>query len=564
MIDNFFNNNRKSNSELKLRNDFVFNRNNFDNDAIYICDIMLTITALSENSEKYMIKISEMEIDYQELWADAIGKFIEVESEEKEEQNNDSSYISNASKKISSSSLRTMIKEKSKEKLNTSYMKTIKEKDDLIEKMRKQSTIDKQKLEETLHKTDEFDMIVRTKEQEIRNMERRYEKEIEQYKNEIRQYKEKEKNNSCIREENEKLKKDIEILTKKIDELRENGKGENDTSEAKKKLKEEVDKLLKANSDNLTLIDKIKKEKDSYKEKIDTLQLSIIEQKEKYEREISSLKSDKEQANQSEEKIKSIIKQYMNEIDIEDTNISDYISLAEKIKAENINKQNELNEMEQRLNSKDKELIEKEKELLVNEKNQLEKEKSLINKEKELKAYNENKQKQNDANIQKTLSLLKTENIKLKLEIDQLTEEHSKLMLKLKEGNSSVKQSGDEITALIQKHFKISSVTEQEIINLSNKLSKYKLEIKESNDLIDHDKLVIDHLSEEISKLKKSKAKLEQDKQKIKQESLLLKKSMLEMKSKSDREYEMVTSSLMKLSNKFKALKAEMYNSKIN
>ena len=193
-----------------------------------------------------------------------------------------------------------------------------------------------------------------------------------------------------------------------------------------------------------------------------------------------------------------------------------------------------------------------------------EKEKSLINKEKELKAYNENKQKQNDANIQKTLSLLKTENIKLKLEIDQLTEEHSKLMLKLKEENSSVKQSGDEITALIQKHFKISSVTEQEIINLSNKLSKYKLEIKESNDLIDHDKLVIDHLSEEISKLKKSKAKLEQDKQKIKQESLLLKKSMLEMKSKSDREYEMVTSSLMKLSNKFKALKAEMYNSKIN
>ena len=218
-----------------------------------------------------------MEIDYQELWADAIGKFIEVESEEKEEQNNDSSYISNASKKISSSSLRTMIKEKSKEKLNTSYMKTIKEKDDLIEKMRKQSTIDKQKLEETLHKIDEFDMIVRTKEQEIRNMERRYEKEIEQYKNEIRQYKEKEKNNSCIREENEKLKKDIEILTKKIDELRENGKGENDTSEAKKKLKEEVDKLLKANSDNLTLIDKIKKEIDDngfvnmYKIKIDDI-----------------------------------------------------------------------------------------------------------------------------------------------------------------------------------------------------------------------------------------------------------------------------------------------------
>ena len=101
-------------------------------------------------------------------------------------------------------------------------------------------------------------------------------------------------------------------------------------------------------------------------------------------------------------------------------------------------------------------------------------------------------------------------------------------------------------------------------INIYKLIEYYKLEIKESNDLIDHDKLVIDHLSEEISKLKKSKAKLEQDKQKIKQESLLLKKSMLEMKSKSDREYEMVTSSLMKLSNKFKALKAEMYNSKIN
>ena len=292
------------------------------------------------------------------------------------------------------------------------------------------------------------------------------------------------------------------------------------------------------------------------------MQLSITEQKEKYEREISSLKSDKEQASQSEEKIKSIIKQYMNEIDIEENNISDYISLAEKIKIENISKQNELNKMEQRLNSKDKELIEKEKELLANEKNQLEKEKTLIEKEKELKAYNDNKQKQNDANVQKTLSLLKTENIKLKLEIDQMTEEHSKLMLKLKEGN--VKQSGDEITALIQKHLKISSVTEQEIINLSNKMAKYKLEIKESNDLIEHDKLVIDHLNEEISKLKKSNAKIEQDKQKIKQESLLLKKSMLEMKSKSDKEYEMVTSSLMKLSKKFKALKAEMYNNKIN
>lgn len=95
-------------------------------------------------------------------------------------------------------------------------------------------------------------------------------------------------------------------------------------------------------------------------------------------------------------------------------------------------------------------------------------------------------------------------------------------------------------------------------------MAKYKLEIKESNDLIEHDKLVIDHLNEEISKLKKSNAKIEQDKQKIKQESLLLKKSMLEMKSKSDKEYEMVTSSLMKLSKKFKALKAEMYNNKIN
>lgn len=523
---------------------------------------MLTITALSESSEKYMIKISEIEIDYQELWADAMGKFIEVESEEKEEQYNDSSYISSASKKISSSSLRNMIKEKSKEKLNTSYMKSMKEKDDLIEKMRKQSTIDKQKLEETLHKIDDFEMIVRTKEQEIRNMERKYDKEIEQYKNEIRQYKEKENSNSCIKEENDKLKKDIEILTKKIDELRENGNEDNATSEEKKKLKEEIDKLIKVNSDNMILIDKIKKEKDIYKEKIDSLQLSITEQKEKYEREISSLKSDKEQASQIEEKIKSIIKQYMNEIDIEENNISDYISLTEKIKIENISKQNELSEMEQRLNSKDKELIEKEKELLANEKNQLDKEKTLIEKEKELKAYNDTKQKQNDANVQKTLSLLKTENIKLKLEIDQMTEEHSKLMLKLKEGN--LKQSGDEITALIQKHLKISSVTEQEIINLSNRMVKYKLEIKESNDLIEHDKLVIDHLNEEISKLKKSNAKIEQDKQKIKQESLLLKKSMLEMKSKSDKEYEMVTSSLMKLSKKFKALKAEMYNNKIN
>ena len=56
----------------------------------------------------------------------------------------------------------------------------------------------------------------------------------------------------------------------------------------------------------------------------------------------------------------------------------------------------------------------------------LEATKKLIDKENELKAYND--KKQNDSNIQKTLSLLKTENIKLKLQIDQMTED-----IKLKE-----------------------------------------------------------------------------------------------------------------------------------
>ena len=118
----------------------------------------------------------------------------------------------------------------------------------------------------------------------------------------------------------------------------------------------------------------------------------------------------------------------------------------------------------------------------------------------------------------------------------------------------------DEIQKLFSKHLKINNINEQEIIIISNKLSqlqKSKLEVKDLSDTIDQNKKIIEILNEEISKLKKNSLKSEQEKQKVKQENIMLKKVMIEMKNKSNQEYELVKSSLSKLVLTFKNLKNE-------
>lgn len=57
--------------------------------------------------------------------------------------------------------------------------------------------------------------------------------------------------------------------------------------------------------------------------------------------------------------------------------------------------------------------------------------------------------------------------------------------------------------------------------------------------------------------MKKNSLKSEQEKQKVKQENIMLKKVMIEMKNKSNQEYELVKSSLSKLVLTFKNLKNE-------
>ena len=91
----------KNEEDLIVRSDFEFNYDEFANDINYICEIIFLITALSSKAEYYMLKISELESDCQEFWADILGKYVIIENledlEENNENNNNNNNLSNNS-----------------------------------------------------------------------------------------------------------------------------------------------------------------------------------------------------------------------------------------------------------------------------------------------------------------------------------------------------------------------------------------------------------------------------------------------------------------------------------
>ena len=80
----------KNDEDLIVRMDFEFNYDEYTNDINYICEIIFLITALSSKANYYMLKISELESDCQEYWADVLGKYVIIENLDDLEENNKS------------------------------------------------------------------------------------------------------------------------------------------------------------------------------------------------------------------------------------------------------------------------------------------------------------------------------------------------------------------------------------------------------------------------------------------------------------------------------------------
>ena len=81
-IDDYINYRKriKNTENLFIRNNYIFSREDFITNDYFLCEIILLLTALSKNSEIYMMKICDMNTDIQEFWSDAISKYIEMRS----------------------------------------------------------------------------------------------------------------------------------------------------------------------------------------------------------------------------------------------------------------------------------------------------------------------------------------------------------------------------------------------------------------------------------------------------------------------------------------------------
>ena len=81
-IDDYINYRKriKNTENLFIRNNYIFSREDFITNDYFLCEIILLLTALSKNSEIYMMKICDMNTDIQEFWSDAISKYIEMHS----------------------------------------------------------------------------------------------------------------------------------------------------------------------------------------------------------------------------------------------------------------------------------------------------------------------------------------------------------------------------------------------------------------------------------------------------------------------------------------------------
>ena len=98
----------KNEEDLIVRSDFEFNYDEFANDINYICEIIFLITALSSKAEYYMLKISELESDCQEFWADILGKYVIIENLEDLEDNNENNENNNNNNNLSNNSINNL------------------------------------------------------------------------------------------------------------------------------------------------------------------------------------------------------------------------------------------------------------------------------------------------------------------------------------------------------------------------------------------------------------------------------------------------------------------------
>ena len=70
----------KNTEVLFIRSDYIFSREDFITDDYYLCEIILLLTALSKKAEIFMMKICDMNPEYQDFWTDIISKYIEMRS----------------------------------------------------------------------------------------------------------------------------------------------------------------------------------------------------------------------------------------------------------------------------------------------------------------------------------------------------------------------------------------------------------------------------------------------------------------------------------------------------
>jgi hypothetical protein len=492
------------NTELILRTEVEVFESEAKNNPLYLCQIIIILTAIGTNYEKFMMRVCELDDECQELWSDIIGKNINLEYEN-EEQSEKCLTLMSIIKELKESNKSVLITKSERSKTNEN-------------KLKEQNISLHNQLKECLLKIKNYEQAVSSLQNQIKDNQSNYKEEIQKLISNSHNIKTQSKN-------------EIENLTKQIKILENNA-----VIITKDKIIKEltINDIMNGTTNNEIKEYIINKDKENKK----------LENK---------IKQLQEELTIEKNKNKICVHKEQSEINEMRTTLLDVFG-GDKDNKGNLNvlKSSQLNQNKQIQcnNNASEEIIsnlQNELQLLKAKEESTNKKLSLIKKENV------------KLNIQ--IDQLQEKNNNLSEQINKLSKTQKPLSINKQNKQNSVMKNKDitsnynNINNLFSKYFKINEVNEQEIKNISDKLLTYKIEIKNLKEINQKTQKINGELNEELIKIKKNINKNDYDKVKLKQEINYLKKAILEMNNKSKFEHEIVTNSLGTLAEQFKSLK---------
>ena len=180
------------NTELILRTEVEVFESEAKNNPLYLCQLLIILTAIGTNYEKFMMRICELDDECQELWADIIGKNINLEYEN-EEQSEKCSTLMSIIKELKDNNKSVLITKSERIKTNEN-------------KLKEQNISLHNQLKECLLKIKNYEQAVSSLQNQIKDNQSNYKEEIQKLISNSHEIKTQSKN------EIEKLTKQIQLL----------------------------------------------------------------------------------------------------------------------------------------------------------------------------------------------------------------------------------------------------------------------------------------------------------------------------------------------------------------